>query len=362
MLNNKTRVENVANHGIDLAHKNQELSRYLDSISHNLREKTQLVEYVERYPNGTFVEIGTGGDPLKELLSALPINLNPTIIACDINPDVLESLIARNPELREFMCESENGPKLETRVVNAVSMPFQDESISGLNLSAVFHEIYSYSGGNEAVIKSFEESYRVLEKEGILLYRDPEHIDNPEDIVNMDLKTRDAKLLTNLFLAKFLDHQFTCLKDSNGRSIKPNTYSQDIVRFRYYPKDSDECTELSFSEYLKIPSRDIDFSKSVSLTAPRGLCREIERHFITFLYDCNPLVFAKLTKSDDTDSHKISFLTDKIAKTFSTFVNRSDIEMVDNRITEAGKNKIEEEIYFRTKYMEFGVPVGLPKI
>ena len=49
-------------------HKNMQLKLYLDAIQYNVQEKIGVFPYVLQNKSGTYLEIGTGGDPIAELM------------------------------------------------------------------------------------------------------------------------------------------------------------------------------------------------------------------------------------------------------------------------------------------------------
>src|SRR5690606_21671807 len=99
-------------------------------------------------PAGTYLEVGTGGDPVADLLSKIPNELSPTIIASDVDEKVLMSLVERHPKLQKYLLDRPTGPKLRLQQLDATNMCcLKSESIDGINASAVVHEIVSYAGG-----------------------------------------------------------------------------------------------------------------------------------------------------------------------------------------------------------------------
>src|SRR4029077_11699284 len=84
-------------------HKNLQLNLYLDLIKYNTQEKLGIFPYILENPSGTYLEVGTGGDPVADLLSKIPDELSPTIIASDVDERVLMSLAERHPKLQKYL-------------------------------------------------------------------------------------------------------------------------------------------------------------------------------------------------------------------------------------------------------------------
>src|SRR5438445_560663 len=86
-----------------VGHKNMQLSLYLDLIKYNTQEKLGILPYILENPQGTYLEVGTGGDPIAKLLSNIPENISPTIVASDIDESILKLLPIRHPQLSKYL-------------------------------------------------------------------------------------------------------------------------------------------------------------------------------------------------------------------------------------------------------------------
>lgn len=135
---------------------------------------------------------------------------------------------------------------------------FSPQSVDILSTSAVLHEVYSYAGGYNAIDKSFQGIANVLSPGGFYAYRDVYGVKN----LSMHERARhiyDRKswvMFCRLFLdyyAKKADHSYKHYEDriklsQNGSTISVNSVEGDIP---------------------------------LSIEAPIGLLREIQRHYIT---------------------------------------------------------------------------------
>lgn len=154
----------------------------------------------------------------------------------------------------------------------AQKLPFGNETFSGINISAVLHEVYSYGGGLREVRKALREITRVLIPNGVVCYRD---IFAP----NRDFFGHSDQLYLNPTWVAFLKH---FLPDFLAQSATPYAKKQETIRF-YQSIDGDEhlCGWKDLQTHL-----------SVRMDAPLGLQREIQRHYLTlreFLVSCGAL-------------------------------------------------------------------------
>lgn len=335
-------------------HKNLQLDLYLDLISYNSQEKIGILPYVLQNPEGVYLEIGTGGDPIAEMLDKIPEDFSVTFIASDIDEDVLKSLPNRHPELRKYI-DNTKGPKLKLQKLNAVDMSiFKDGSLSGINASSVLHEIISYSGGFEGMEKFFKESFRTLKPEGVLVYRDPENVIDKESCVSVNLKNKSIRLFTHVFLYKFLDKRGSYLAKIGKKFVLYNT--NDIL-FKIYKKNEPSAVNLTYDQYLEVPSYDIDFSRRYILTVPKGLYRELARHYITYLHQCNPLMFVKCIPDISSGRYTVNYLAHSTSGIFNNFLYKNNWQIEEGRISALEKNELDQEIDENSQVLEFGIPL-----
>jgi|GEM_PF-2509064 SAM-dependent methyltransferase len=332
-------------------HKNSQLDVYLDLIRYDCREKIGILPYILKKSKGVYLEIGTGGDPIAEMLEEIPSTANVEIIAADIDEDILKSLPIRNPELQKYIA-AKNGPKLQLQKLNAVDMSvFENNFLDGINASALVHEIFSYEGGFEGIEKLFKEAFRTLKNGGILVYRDPEGVSNKKSIVSVTLKNKTIKLFFSVFIYKFLNKKCGFL-NRTGRKVQ--VYTPDEITFRIYKKHELTNVKLTYDQYLEVPSAEIDFYRDYKVTLPLGLYHEFARHYLTYLHECNPLSFIKFTPDISSGLYNVSYLAhDKL----NNFSGKDGRLILDERINGEQISKIEEEIDKCAKVLEFGIPL-----
>ncbi len=341
-----------------LDHKNSQLNLYLDLIKYNIEEKLGILPYILKKPDGSYLEIGTGGDPIAQLLSKIPDTASAKIIASDIDQNILDSLPIRHPILRKYFHNNPQGPSLKLQQLDATSMKcFENNSLDGINASAIVHEIVSYAGGIEGLNKFFSESLRVLKPDGVLIYRDPESVSDKLEFINLELKTPPIRLFSHIFIYKFLDKTHGNLSTSARKQI---LYDPSNIMFTFYKKNDGYQYTATYEEYNKIQSHEIDFSRKYSLKIPRGLCREIERHYLTYLHQCNPLAFITFCPHITSDSYSINYLAHSTPLILEDFLKKNGQSYTDGLIDTVTKRKISTAIIDNTKVIEYGIPLYLP--
>ncbi|MDP1722236.1 MAG: methyltransferase domain-containing protein [Candidatus Gottesmanbacteria bacterium] len=214
------------------------------------------------------LEIGPGsGESIRRLDSIIresPLGYPVQLVSLDLFDN--DELASRGPRVRMLEdCSHVVAGK-------AQKLPFGNETFSGINISAVLHEVYSYGGGLQEVRKALREMTRVLIPNGIVCYRD---IFAP----NRDFFQHSDQLYKNPTWVAFLKH---FLPDFLTQSVTPYTNKQEAIRF-YQSIDGDE----KLREW-----KDVQTHLSVRVDAPLGLQREIQRHYLTlreFLVSCGVL-------------------------------------------------------------------------
>lgn len=363
---NITQIIHPLQNTIDLSiinkvdHKNSQLNLYLDLIKYNTYEKLEILPYILKNQTGIYLEVGTGGDPIFDLLSKLPETLSATIIASDIDHNILQALPQRHPGLLKYIQNREAGPKLILQQLDGTDMScFPDNYLSGINASAVIHEIISYAGGLDGLNKFFTESLRTLKDDGLLIYRDPEGVQNKNELVHMKLNNASIRLFSHIFIPKFLDTHASKLAKSGNKSEK---YSKDLIQIHFYNKNSNNSMTVSYDEYIKIQTYTIDFSRDYTITLPRGLCREIERHYLTYLHQCNPLVFVKILPSLDSDSYYINYLAHSTQSILEDFIIKNSLDTSNGCISYNTKNAINNTIKKNITTIEFGLRIHFTSV
>lgn len=311
-------------------HKDEFIDVYLTNISNSMDEKTQLLEHIEKNLNGHFVDIGTGGDSIVIIAKQLPKNSQPTLIAADIDPLVLESIKKRRPEVIAFLNNS-SGPKIELMTMSAVKMDkLTDNSLSGIGASALAHEIFSYTPSKGALDQFVTEVCRVLEKNGVLVYRDPKWVDDPDTQCIMTIKSEIGKYYASLFLTKFFDRKYSLIRDYREECCKPQIHSPSAVRMTVHLKPAQTNVQMSFPEFLKVPCSDIDYTKNFSIEASKGLLAEIQRHYLMYLRDY--FAAGLLESSHFTHNLSIATLTDEQRTAIESYAHRKGIPLTNDQL------------------------------
>jgi hypothetical protein len=333
-------------------HKNFQLNLYLDKIQYNSEEKIGLLPYILENPNGTYLEIGTGGDPISSLLEKIPSNKDTKVIAADIDKEILQSLPIRHPSLKKYI-DAQNGPKLILEELNATNLYiFNNESLDGINASAIIHEIISYAGGFDGLNKFLLEALRTLKPNGILAYRDPEFISNKYEHVKVNLKNKYIRLFAHIFLYTFLDKTCSQLAQKN---IKLNVYESNSLQFTIYKKSDKNPSILNYESYLNTPTEDIDFSRPYSIHMPYGLYKELARHYLTYLHTCNPLLFIHFYPKKDSESYGLEYFAHSTENIFLNFLFLQNISLDNNTIESKTKKIIDLAIEKNVYALERGI-------
>jgi hypothetical protein len=335
-------------------HKNLQLNLYLDLIKYNTQEKMGILPYILANPEGVYLEVGTGGDPIAALLAKIPDTISPTIIASDVDDAILKLLPVRHTQLNKYLAPYKTtGPRLKLQQLDATSMHcFADDYLSGINASAVVHEIVSYAGGVHALDTFFAEAFRVLKADGVLIYRDPEAVTNKDELVNAYFKTSAMRLFSHIFLVKFLDDACGKLALS-GRKYKK--YDTSNIVFTFYKKNETVPCVLTYQEYFQLRSYEIDFSRPYTICLPRGLCREIERHYLTYLHQCNPLVFVKCLPTIDSNSYFVNYLAHSTCAILEDFLYKNGTSLSNGTIGMNARRIMEHKISNNMQTIEYGI-------
>lgn len=274
-------------------HKNVKLASYLDQISENLEEKAGIIDIIKSHKSGSYLDIGSGRDTISYIINSLSgESLNEVkLIAADLEGKTLAEIAKHHPALC-FNFNNSSEITLSLLKMDATEMHrLKDNSITAINASALLHEVNSYVPPKTPIDRFFDESIRVLKKGGFLVYRDPTLQENPEIMNSLVIKNDLAKKFVSLFLPKFLDTKLTQLTDMHGDSIKPNFQYQERLKVILYLVGQSQPTSLDYQGFFATKSNDIDFSKDITITAPRRLLSEIQRHYILFVKNVYPIAF-----------------------------------------------------------------------
>lgn len=230
--------------GVEKSH-----SQYLDgSISLRRNEKSeQLFEAITKLPTPqTILEIGPGGGAaLLGLAERVNISeseahiLNGSAVHClEMFPTCSDGLSEAELKLKQL------GASVAHIVGDAIDIPAKNGSYDIVNCSSVFHEIYSYAGGTDAVKKALNEIHRVIKPGGYLLFRDVYPVDvSLHAPIVQEYKHDSWVNFVQFFLQYYLQEA-------------PHSYKTPVSMLY---GDGKARTEV-----------------------PAGLAREIQRHYITF--------------------------------------------------------------------------------
>ncbi len=335
-------------------HKNAQLKLYLDAIQYNVQEKIGILPYILQKKSGIYLEIGTGGDPIAELIEAIPSNYPVEIIASDVDQNVLDAILLRHLALKEHV-QFEKYPYLHLKQLNAIDMSsIPNNYLDGINASSVVHEIISYAGGYDGCKKFFQEAHRVLKNDGILIYRDPEFVAHEKQLVTVQLNNKPSRLFAHIFLYKFLDDYCSVLAQHNNKFFM---YDSQDVHFICYKKGEPNCCKYAYKEYLQIPSYDVDFSRKYAISLPYGLYRELSRHYLTYLHACNPLVYVKAIPHVTFDNYAIHYWAHSTKNIVKNFLIEFSENLHDEYLTFGQKILIDNAIEKNCEVLEFGIPL-----
>jgi len=285
---------------------------YLDSISNSASEKADVIEYIDQLKNGRILEVGPGGGTaLVEMVRSVERTFSPEdrpgIVVFDIIEEVFE-------KVRKAVGETD--VKIDYVLGDgSKDLPFEDNSIDAVNLSAVAHELFSYGGGYSGIHKLAKECGRMMKTDGVLTYRDPDGIElhSMEEVV---FTTPFARRFLAYFLPKFLDRKYTSLKDKVDLG-----YSETLsLELNDQPLPIDDLLILN-PETLE--------RGGITLRAKTGLVNEIQRHFVLFAKN-----IASIDMSGQEDKNgSAEILKDKV---FFQVDNQAAVKAIDKFLAETG--------------------------
>ena len=138
-----------------------------ESLIATMRKLSPLTRHLA-YPD-TVVSVGIGQGEEIEALHELFGRNGTKLIGIDLSTTAINSAIHRTQK---------NDIPMSPVMASATDIPLRDNSISGIVLSSILHEVYSYfPNGMVSWKKTITEAARVLSKDGILFLRDPESPD-----------------------------------------------------------------------------------------------------------------------------------------------------------------------------------------
>lgn len=184
----------------------------------------------------TILELGIGGgESLKLMSEQAPDGVS--IIGVDLIPELAH--------------HSSNELGIPSVVADVAHLPFRENSISAVNASAIFHEVSSYGikkddgriFGLDAVKYTMAQIQNILLPGGLLAYRDVA-------LTTKYLKSEKGVRYSSESWKKFIDWFLPEFLSSG-----PQMYDKELVRIQPY-------------------------GGGVAITAPVGLHREIQRHYL----------------------------------------------------------------------------------
>ncbi len=204
------------------------------------------------------LEIGPGGggglEILKQEIKQLPPN-SPEVEVLTVDLISPEKISEHKGLVRS------KHPEARPVVGRAQDLPFRDNSLSGINASAILHEINSYSiygPGASSINRTLREASRVLAPGGTFCYRD---VSAPLE----DLKSFQSDSYGNETWLRFIKF-FTAEFLNKGR--------------KFYQNERDKVSLQQNG--IAVDWETINPSVKLDINAPVGLLREIQHHYITF--------------------------------------------------------------------------------
>jgi len=113
--------------------------------------------------------------------------------------------------------------------------------------------------------------------------------------------------------------------------------------------------EMSGEEFIKISTRCIDFNKSLVINLPQGLAKEIQRHYLTFLHQCNPLEFVEAIRLGRGEVYKIKFYTNEVRDQFFKYLEYNGLMMDNDTLSEKAVKQLQQFNNERIKYLDCGI-------
>ncbi len=178
------------------------------------------------------VSVGVGsGEELQGLSELLPPGV--ALYGLDLSPSALAFC-------REYLGKYDLKPNLVEG--SAIDMPFRSNSVDGVVMSAILHEIYSYvASGKEAWKRGIRGVATILDEQGSFLLRDFESPKDGDSTVELQLRTDFSKDFYKYFRKYFrtftawpgqevdeIEHRRTA-EDSDFPQLLPD---QDLIKLR----------------------------------------------------------------------------------------------------------------------------------
>lgn len=251
---------------------------YIDDPLEGGADKLGILKYLNKSENSlSILEVGPGaGKTLEKAINISKIKNYPDkYYVIDNDPLILDNL-KKHLDLSKYN-------KINYLHEDILEASFPDNFFDIINLSSVIHECATYQGGWQAIERLVESTSQVVNRNGILLLRELE-CENFHTIVKCKLVGAPVNIFFRIFFKKFMDHEYCSFR-------KPTYYNIQSVQL--YLKKKKYSIHDFFSHHQNFAIND-----SVTLEAPIGLIREVQRHFLTFLNVYSPELFYSIQEMD----------------------------------------------------------------
>lgn len=250
----------------EFAIRSKTAASYIDMATNgNGQEKALLsveaynrLKSADNYSQINLIEIGPGGG---SALAAFTERIAPTKTENPIHISLLELDGIQSQGLQDARQTAErHGITTSFHTGNATELPqhFRQGSADIVASSAVIHEVYSYAGGYNAIDKTLQGITDTLKPGGFYAYRDIYGVNN----LSMHERARHIYdrsswvMFCKLFLEYYTEH-----------ANHPYRHYEDRIKLSQNGK--------------RVDFKLIEPSLPLSIEAPVGLLREVQRHYIT---------------------------------------------------------------------------------
>lgn len=243
---------------------------YLDLAANGNGDEKALftIQALERLRQGGMteadvVEIGPGGGAAFKAVTNTMSGQRAEGIPNIVNYSFVE-LDGISSEMLEQACK-EHAPYGATKMIKGDARNLASLMPEGANVvaaSAVLHEVYSYAGGYDGVDQTLRSVTDTIRPSGYFSYRDVFSVENESQHERaMHIYDKSWVYFSKLFLPYYLEN-----------ATHP------------YHREDDKVVFEQDSKFVGINS--IDADKNLSISAPVGVLRELQRHYITLRDYC----------------------------------------------------------------------------
>ena len=322
---------------------------YLENINSWKDEKAGVCQHFGAFDASDVVlEVGPGGGGamekiLAELAKVEP-GARPKIVTIDLSMETLLRVQGLFTDVNEGLEDDEKIDGMSVLADAFGNLPFQDGSISAINVSSVLHEGFSYAGGEGALCTFIKESSRVLRDNGIVVYRDPEGTELDKFAASF-LKEPTIRNFMVIFFKKYFQDALSWDDDNpNAKYRKDLSISLDGEQF-----DPDSLTLDA-----------VNSAENVFVNCSAGLMYELKRHFVIFMKTFFPEVFNDVEVVGE-DKIRCVFKKPIGGKIFSEFCEERGEECISYKdgffVEKDVFDEFEKDIL--TRFSSFFEPVGV---